>query len=163
MDDAKQEAEGGELPLQGPQYSRRLNGDDSPAAFFPLKLLFQPSGPVLDLTRPDMLMGRHSEADLRLPLPDVSRRHCRFLFTASGWEVFDLDSLNGVFVNGERVQHAILHDHDILTIGGFRFQVELRGSSSSAGNAGRVEERIHRIAGALPGTGPDIDSHRKAS
>ena len=48
----------------------------------------------------DMLIGRHSQADIRLPLPDVSRRHCRFFFGEGVWQVLDLNSLNGVFLNG---------------------------------------------------------------
>jgi pSer/pThr/pTyr-binding forkhead associated (FHA) protein len=161
MDDAKQATIGGEPPLQGPHYPRALQREEPPSPFIPLKLMLQPSGPVVELTRSDMIMGRHSEVDVRLPLPDVSRRHCRFVFTDTAWQVFDLDSLNGVFVNGKRVQHAILRDHDSLTIGGFRFTVDLSGSA--ADNSGRSEEVIHRIADALPRTAPDTDSQRKAS
>jgi pSer/pThr/pTyr-binding forkhead associated (FHA) protein len=72
-----------------------------------------------------MLIGRHSDADVRLSLPDVSRRHCRLVFAASRWQIFDLNSLNGVFVNGDRVQQATLDDGDIIRIGGLTFQVEL--------------------------------------
>ena len=163
MDDAKQPASGGALPLQGPHGSRPQNWDELPAGFVPLRLLLHPNGPVVELTRPDMLMGRHSEADVRLPLPDVSRRHCRFLFSDHTWQVFDLDSLNGVFVNGERIQHARLHDHDVVSIGGFRFEVELSGSASTAGDASSGNEMIHRIADALPPPVADLDAQRKAS
>jgi pSer/pThr/pTyr-binding forkhead associated (FHA) protein len=152
MDDVKQPAAGGELPLQGPHYPRPLEQDESPSAFIPLKLLVHPSGPVLELTRSDMLMGRHSEADVRLPLPDVSRRHCRFLFSDNSWHVLDLDSLNGVFVNGERVQHASLRDGDVVTIGSLRFEVDLD-----------TKEVIHRLADATPRTSADNESQRKAS
>jgi pSer/pThr/pTyr-binding forkhead associated (FHA) protein len=152
MDDAKQTARRCEL---GPQRPAHL-------AFFPLKLVLQPSGPVVELTRPDMIMGRHSEADVRLPLPDISRRHCRFLFTDRAWEVFDLDSLNGVFLNGERVKHAVLFDQDVLSIGGFRFQVDL-SVSAATGNSASAENFIHRIADAFPETTPDGESQRKAS
>src|SRR5207247_5317592 len=96
MDDAKQASKGGETPLQGPRYARPLPCEEPSSAFIPLKLTLHPSGPVLELTRPDMVMGRHSEADVRLPLPDVSRRHCRFVFTNSAWQVLVLDSLYAV-------------------------------------------------------------------
>ncbi len=163
MDDAKQTTIGGQPPLQGPHYPRPLERDQPPLPFIPLRLVLQPSGPVVELTRPDMIMGRHSEADVRLPLPDVSRRHCRFVFTNPAWQVFDLDSLNGVFVNGKRIQHATLCDHDSLTIGGFRFTVDLSGSAANADNSGSSEQVIHRIADALPRKAPDIDPQRKAS
>jgi hypothetical protein len=152
MDDAKQAAGCRELALQGPLDARPLDCDDSRPVFFPLRLLLQPSGPVVELTRPDM----------RLPLPDISRRHCRFLFTDGAWEVFDLDSLNGIFVNGERVKHAVLRDRDILTIGGFRFQIGL-GDAAMGGDSASAEEFIHRIADALPRAAADSESQRKAS
>jgi pSer/pThr/pTyr-binding forkhead associated (FHA) protein len=163
MDANQQAATGGDLPLQGPHSSRPLPHDEWPAAFFPLKLIVQPSGPVLELTRPDMLMGRHSEADVRLPLPDISRRHCRFLFTDRAWQVFDLGSLNGLFINGKQVQHDTLRDHDVLTIGGLQLEVDLSASSSAAGHSATVEAAIRRIAEVLPWTVTDIDSERRAS
>jgi hypothetical protein len=163
MDDFTQAAGRREGALQGPLHPCVLPGDDSRPAFFPLRLLLQPGGPVVELTRPDILMGRHSEADVRLPLPDVSRRHCRFLFTGRAWEVFDLDSLNGVFINGERVKHAILRNQDVLTICGFRFQVDLSGSPAMAGDAASAEDFIHRLADAFPKTAPDGESQRRAS
>jgi pSer/pThr/pTyr-binding forkhead associated (FHA) protein len=155
MDDAKPAAPSGQLPLQGPH--------PSPSAFFPLKLLVQPSGSVLELTRPDMLLGRHSQADVRLPLPDVSRRHCRFLFSEGAWHLFDLNSLNGVFVNGEQVQHAILRDHDQVTIGGFQLEVDLSGRSSLPDDSPHPEAIIHRFSDSLPPTTSDLDAQRRAS
>lgn len=172
MDDAMQAIEGGEAPLQGPHSARpphegqasNLPPHEEPSpAFIPLKLMLQPGGPILELTRPEMVMGRHSEADVRLPLPDVSRRHCRFVFTNGAWQVFDLDSLNGVLVNGKRIQHATLRDQDSLTIGSFRFTVDLSCSGSDGGNTSSGKEVIHRIADALVHSAPDIDSQRKAS
>ena len=85
--------------------------DDSPNApeagpapdCVPLRLVLQPGGAVIEVSRPEVLVGRHSEVDVRLPLPDVSRRHCRFVYADGIWRVFDLRSLNGVYVNGERI------------------------------------------------------------
>jgi pSer/pThr/pTyr-binding forkhead associated (FHA) protein len=87
---------------------------------------------VLELDLPDVLVGRHSAAGLRLALPDVSRRHGRFIFGNGAWQVVDLDSLNGVFVNGVRVRQAELHDRDMVGIGSFNFQVDLQGESTAS-------------------------------
>ena len=163
MNETKQPAKGGALPLQGRHYSRPLCREETPSDFIPLKLVVQPGGPVVELTRPDMLMGRHSEVDVRLPSADVSRRHCRFLFADHTWQIIDLDSLNGVFVNGDRVQHATLRDRDIVTIGCFRFEVALCGSAAAAGDSQNFDEVIHRIAEALPRAAPGIDAQRRAS
>jgi pSer/pThr/pTyr-binding forkhead associated (FHA) protein len=98
---------------------------EPPAGFVPLRLVLLPSGVTLELDRPDMTLGRHSEADLRLPLPDVSRRHCRFIWAAGVWSVTDLASTNGIFVNGLSVQRSDLVEGDLVAIGGFTFKVDL--------------------------------------
>ena len=107
--------------------------DDSPNApgagpppdCVPLRLVLQPGGAVIEVFRPEALVGRHSTADVRLPLPDVSRRHCRLQWVEGCWQVFDLNSLNGVYVNDEAVLQAPLHTGDLLRVGGFTFAVEL--------------------------------------
>jgi len=67
--------------------------------------------------------GRHSDADIRLTLPDISRRHLPAGFSESEWRVHDLSSLNGVFVNGEQVQEAALYHGDALQLGSSVFVV----------------------------------------
>jgi len=101
-------------------------------AFLPLRLILFPGGWATTLKKPDMVAGRHSSADLRLPLPDVSRRHCRFVFTDGSWRVFDLKSLNGLYVNNERVEQAELHHQVLVRIGSYTFQVDLEGASVGA-------------------------------
>lgn len=100
-----------------------------PEDFVPLRLILQPSGAALELTQPDILLGRHSQADVRLPLPDVSRRHCRFFFGQGVWQVIDLNSLNGVFLNGEPIRQATLRQGDLIRIGGFIFAVDVNGAN----------------------------------
>jgi pSer/pThr/pTyr-binding forkhead associated (FHA) protein len=113
-----------ERTLVGPQ-GQAPSTTELPSGFVPLRLVLLPSGVTLELDRPDMTLGRHSEADLRLPLPDVSRRHCRFLWAAGVWSVMDLGSMNGVFVNGLPVQRSDLVQDDQVRIGGFTFAVDL--------------------------------------
>jgi hypothetical protein len=143
--------EWGRLPLQGPHWHR---GPDRelPHGFFPLRLVLQPSGFSVELTRPDMVLGRHSEADIRLPLPDVSRRHCRFAFQEGCWHVHDLNSLNGTYVNGQAAPHAVLHHGDTLRMGGFTFEVQLQSSHPTVQLPARPagDDLIHRIADILP-------------
>ncbi len=122
MDDAKQPASSGPEPLQGPHWNHH---DPEPAGFLPMRLVLQPGGFSVELTRPEMLVGRHSVVDVRLRSPEVSRRHCRFVFAEGHWQVFDLSSLNGVWVNGLRVQRAILQNKDVLHIGSYDFEVEI--------------------------------------
>jgi len=109
---------------------------------------------MVEFTQPDMLVGRHSEADVRLPLPDVSRRHCRFVFEDGEWRVIDLQSLNGVYVNGEQIQEAALHHGDTVRIGGFHFIAQLKARNGEEAAAGEALARqagvIQHIANALP-------------
>ena len=112
MDDSK---------LQGPHKTPAPAGRTD---FIPMTLVMQPNGLKVELTRPEMLLGRHSGADLRLPMPDVSRRHCRFAYQSNDWQVVDLQSLNGVYVNGERMHEAVLYQGDRLRLGEYVFVIE---------------------------------------
>jgi FHA domain/Zinc-ribbon containing domain len=66
-------------------------------------------------------VGRSVTADIRLDDPTVSRRHALIVRTEEGRiRVLDDRSLNGVFVNGRRVEWSPLHDGDELAIGRYR-------------------------------------------
>jgi pSer/pThr/pTyr-binding forkhead associated (FHA) protein len=103
-----------------------------PEGFRPLRLRLRPGGQTVDLHGPNLVLGRHSECDLRMPLPDVSRRHCRFVFSAGCWDVIDLGSLNGVHVNGARVQRITLHPGDHIRLGGLELDVEFPHAAAAA-------------------------------
>ncbi len=100
---------------------------DLPPGFRPLRLNFLPGRLSLELLRPKLILGRHSQADIRLSLPDVSRRHCQFFFSWGNWTVADLGSLNGIYLNGDRIQEAILCSGDVLRIGSLNFGVKIAG------------------------------------
>ncbi len=133
--------------------------------FKSLKLVLQPNGMAVELTRPNMLLGRHSTADLRLPLPDVSRRHCRFLYQDGVWQLLDLESMNGVYVNGERVQEATLQDQDLIGIGGFQFRVLLAGQPRSkpacTDPGAETNEVIQSLSQAMTATQRSLEAPRK--
>ncbi|MEJ1230248.1 MAG: FHA domain-containing protein [Galbitalea sp.] len=66
-------------------------------------------------------VGRHPEADIFLDDVTVSRRHSEFLRSGSGFAVSDLGSLNGTYLDGERIQGtAPLHDGAEVQVGKFR-------------------------------------------
>jgi len=62
-------------------------------------------------------IGRSSSAELILDAALVSRLHCRLEAHDETLEVVDLDSTNGVFVNGERVARAHMIPGDRLKVG----------------------------------------------
>ena len=152
MDDHRLDAEAGDRPVQGPHW-RPGPSDEPAAAPVTLRLTLLPGGQFVECTRPDLVIGRHSHADIRLPLPDVSRRHCRLVCADGGWQVVDLNSLNGVFVNGEKVQQATLRHRDRLRIGGFTLEVDLERGAPTVGLSDGERppgEVLRSIADALP-------------
>lgn len=62
-------------------------------------------------------IGRSLAADVRFDDPTVSRRHALIVRQPDGLRVLDDRSLNGVFVNGERVEWSTLADADEIVIG----------------------------------------------
>jgi len=62
-------------------------------------------------------IGRSLAADIRYDDPTVSRRHALIVRQPDGLRVLDDRSLNGVFVNGERVEWSTLADGDEVVIG----------------------------------------------
>lgn len=69
-------------------------------------------------------IGRSAAADLRLDDATVSRRHALIVLTGAGdLRALDDRSLNGLFVNGTRVEWAPLGDGDELEIGRYRLYI----------------------------------------
>jgi hypothetical protein len=64
--------------------------------------------------------GRHPDSDIFLDDVTVSRRHAEFHRGANGFTVRDVGSLNGTYVNRERVESATLSNSDEVQIGKFR-------------------------------------------
>ena len=62
-------------------------------------------------------IGRDSGNEVQLMLPEVSKRHAHLQRTPQGWCIRDMESRNGLFVNGSKVKEAILQDGDRLMIG----------------------------------------------
>jgi hypothetical protein len=64
--------------------------------------------------------GRHPDSDIFLDDVTVSRRHAEFRREGSGYTVHDVGSLNGSYVNRERIEAAPLSGGDEVQIGKFR-------------------------------------------
>lgn len=78
--------------------------------------------------------GRHPDADIFLDDVTVSRRHVEFRRTARSFEVVDTGSLNGTYVNHDRVDSVELKSGNEVQIGKFRLTFYL----SPARAAGRA-------------------------
>ncbi|EWT00095.1 signal peptide protein [Intrasporangium oryzae NRRL B-24470] len=64
--------------------------------------------------------GRHPDSDIFLDDVTVSRKHALFAATPDGYVVRDFGSLNGTYVNRERIDEIALHTGDEVQIGKFR-------------------------------------------
>ena len=77
------------------------------------------------LAQPQMVwtIGRHREAAIPLQDRAMSRRHAVILYLQSiGFQLIDLNSMNGSFINGERIlQRRILKDGDRIRVGSINF------------------------------------------
>jgi hypothetical protein len=77
--------------------------------------------------------GRHPESDIFLDDVTVSRRHAEFRRVASGFEVRDVGSLNGTYVNRERIDAGVLAGGDEVQIGKFRLVYFTAARTESGG------------------------------
>ncbi|MGH6656957.1 MAG: FHA domain-containing protein [Actinocrinis sp.] len=64
--------------------------------------------------------GRAPDSDIFLDDVTVSRRHAEFTRAAQGYLVRDIGSLNGTYVNRERIEEVLLADGDEVQIGKYR-------------------------------------------
>ncbi|CAB0993151.1 oxoglutarate dehydrogenase inhibitor [Corynebacterium diphtheriae] len=79
------------------------------------------------LDRPTTTAGRHPESDIFLDDVTVSRRHAEFRLQDGSFEVVDVGSLNGTYVNREPRNSEVLSSGDEVQIGKFRL-VFIEGS-----------------------------------
>jgi pSer/pThr/pTyr-binding forkhead associated (FHA) protein len=74
--------------------------------------------------------GRHPDSDIFLDDVTVSRRHAEFRRSGDDYEVVDVGSLNGTYVNREPKNSAVLSTGDEIQIGKFRL-VFLNGAKEA--------------------------------
>ncbi len=65
-------------------------------------------------------VGRHSAADILLDDVTVSRRHVEVERSGDRYRVKDTGSLNGTYLNGDRIESGWLDDGDVLQVGRFK-------------------------------------------
>ena len=105
-------------------------------------VILEVNGMKHPLDPPGIVIGRGTEADLRINDPGVSRRHAEIRVSTndtSGTDVsvVDLGSTNGMLVNGSRVQQATLEDGGTIKIGNTTMTVRFlpHGSGDAAGRS----------------------------
>ena len=84
-------------------------------------------------------VGRHPGSDIFLDDVTVSRRHAEFYRHGAGFVVRDVGSLNGTYVNRERIEETALNDGDEVQVGKFRLTfLAARRSQADRGGGAQV-------------------------
>jgi hypothetical protein len=99
--------------IESPVASVRRNGKP-----FLLQLVRGPGAPrdfVLDID--EMVVGRSLQAHISVDSHLISRRHIAFRKYGPEYACHDLDSKNGMFLNGVKVHSAVLREGDTIQIG----------------------------------------------
>jgi len=95
-------------------------------------------------------IGRREHNDVVLDDPGISWEHAQILYSDGHWQVLNVLSTNGTFVNGEPVHEAELADRDEVTFGHVRFRFRcLEGDHHAAGETGGGRRRAVVLASLL--------------
>ena len=111
-----QQAPAGSMPTQmGPTAMPQRSGGDGNLATSMLKILRPGRAP--DAPPGSIKIGRATDNDIVIPDVLASRHHATLVSGPTGTQILDNRSINGTFVNGQRVDSALLTDGDVVTIG----------------------------------------------
>ena len=73
-----------------------------------------------ELGEEDFVIGRTLDCEIQLSIDNVSRRHALISFRNEEYQIEDLGSTNGTYVNGIKVEKCVLRNHDQIEIGGVK-------------------------------------------
>lgn len=93
------------------------------------------AGSTFAIDKPVITAGRHPDSDIFLDDITVSRRHAEVRNDGSALVVADVGSLNGTYLNRERIEQAGLVDGDTVQVGKFKL-VFVAGPDATGARAG---------------------------
>ncbi len=79
-------------------------------------------GKEIDLTANLYVIGRSQEANCQIKDSSISRAHARIDLDAGQWTISDLDSFNGILVNGQKKDDIVLKAGDLIELGNVRIR-----------------------------------------
>jgi DNA-binding NtrC family response regulator/pSer/pThr/pTyr-binding forkhead associated (FHA) protein len=96
-------------------------------------IVYHADGAEMVLLLPDLpvIVGREHPSDVRIPDPTISREHARFMLSDGRILVEDLDSTNGTWIAGRRIDKAELKLGDELILGSLLANVQALGAAES--------------------------------
>jgi len=81
-------------------------------------------GDNIPLIRDELTLGRRESCDICLRFPNISGLHAQLTYRNGYWYIKDLNSTNGIKVNGTRVPEKLLHPRDEITIGKRKYVIQ---------------------------------------
>ncbi len=102
---------------------------------------------VYELTKQISSIGRMPDNDIEIPDSMISRRHVEIISENGAWIVHDNNSLNGTFVNGERIQKITLKHGDVLLVGREKLVFEDGGSKQESAGV-KVPDGLFDVSGS---------------
>ena len=92
-------------------------------------VLFKKDGSqkAFSLSSGTTIIGRRHDCDLCVPLMVVSKRHCQLSQNMEAVKIRDLDSRNGTFLNGKRINETTVKAGDYIRIGPLTFLLQIDG------------------------------------
>lgn len=111
------------------------------------ELIPQGGGDTIPLVRHNLVLGRRESCDVCLRFPNVSGRHCELSFKDGFWSIRDLDSTNGIKVNGEKTAKRLLHPGDTITIAKRTFTIQYTAPTDRT--AAELEELMEEQEGLM--------------
>ncbi|MFJ3584537.1 FhaA domain-containing protein [Streptomyces sp. NPDC090127] len=108
----------GQGPGQAPAAGRPTAGGPGPmpVSGAPVRRWIEINGTRHQISRPTLVLGRSTDADVRIDDPGVSRRHCE-IRTGTPSTIQDLGSTNGIVVDGQHTTRATLRDGSRIVVG----------------------------------------------
>ena len=103
-------------------------------------------GEPIPLLKDPFVIGRRVDCDLQVQDASVSSRHCELRFDGQHWTIVDLNSRNGIRVNGEPVQKQRLQTGDTVIIGP---SLRLRFGNPQGESVARLSRRFRRVMLAI--------------
>jgi|HubBroStandDraft_6_1064221.scaffolds.fasta_scaffold226615_1 pSer/pThr/pTyr-binding forkhead associated (FHA) protein len=116
-----------------------------PESRFILRSASVPAASGIKLAEGTILVGRDSSCSIVLTDSSVSRRHAEFSIKGILLTVRDLNSRNGTFVDGERIQAAQVQAGQQIQLGCVQFRVSMAGLNGDGGTSGVETESVSDV------------------
>jgi adenylate cyclase len=104
-------------------------------------------GDTIPLLKAKLLVGRRESCDIVLRFPNVSAHHCELELREGYWYIRDLNSRNGVKINGVRVTEKLIHPGDSVSVAKHNFSLKYSPVDLGAIGPAPDESDMNQIMG----------------